>query len=1032
MPQRLTIHEAAANRCPPDGFGHPAVTAEMILQSARSNSAPLPPQYFGNAGDVIATFARTPQGRQRDVDFFRPRRVIHPSACSVDTRPEAGDRTTPGHRQVRTGLSPKVILGSLPCVQQENRIQILVLGPVEVVARDQAVRLSRLQRHVIAGLTVDCGRVLSVERLADSLWGEQQPSNARNRVQALVSSLRRQLGDGVIITHPTGYSINVDAIFVDAVQFEEELDRGRTTNDLGVLNSGLARWRGPAFDSISDTHVDAAARRFDELRIQAVEALIEIRLANGCHVDVIPDLAGTLATHPFRERLRGQLMTALYRCGRTNDALETYRQGYELVATELGVDPGPELQALHRAMLAGDPSLLTPKTASSSPAVNQLPPATPTFVGREPELALIASALTMDRPAAGPAIVAIAGMGGLGKTSLAVRAARQSIDEFPSGCLFFDLRGADANPVEPHIVLGTFLRALGVPGPEVPHDSDERLGLYRSVTSAQRLLIVLDNAAGESQVRPLLPGGGGCAVIITSRPVLSALDGCLHIDPPLFSDRESVSLIKVLVGPERLDGQRLALHDLARACSGMPLAVRIVAARLAAQRHLQPQQLATALGETRSRLHELRAGDLCVGASLQLSYERLAFENARLLPLLGRLWHSEFSAWTCSVLLDSAEIGAAAQLRLLVDAQLVTPIDSSRYGLHDLVQIFAANVSVDDDHWHSVEKRVADSYLATIEASCDLVSGGRHRYGLATRSISSRHSVQFDEVKQAFAWFDTECAALVGTVDRLHSSGRLQETWQLAYNLAAFFKPRHRPDEWLQTHQAGLASAQSLGDPTAEARIRESLGSAHREQRRYVEAQRETSAALVINIGHGDEYGAGRCHDLLGGILAMSREFAAAEDHHRQALATVAYATDPRNEANCRNSLGAIYGKLGRLEEAVHEFGFVLKVAEDAADLELRCRAHHNLARAQRLLGNHVLATEHAHRQVELVEATEHKWRVARAWEALGDCLSYLDVAAARDAWNRALVVFEEIGDPHAEIVRQDIATGRPILDDRR
>jgi len=390
--------------------------------------------------------------------------------------------------------------------------------------------------------------------------GDEQPRDGRNRIQALVSSLRRLLCEDAILTRPPGYCLNLERVACDSDLFERDLPHPVK------LERALSLWRGTAFSGVRDPRIDLAAGRLEELRLEATERLFELRLESGRPGDIVPELTGLLAEHPFRERLRALLMTALHRHGRTSDALNLYREGYRLHVDELGVEPGPQLRELHRSILSGEPAAVP---ARQRRTLNQLPPATPHFTGREREAAMLVAHL--QKPS-GPSVIAINGMGGLGKTSLAVHAARAALPSYPDGCLFADLRGVDASPADPFLVMGALVRALGGTGVTVPDDLDERLGL--------------------------------------------------------FDDDSSVALLRAIAGEAKVSGEPQATPRLAALCSGLPLAVRIVGSRVVQQADAPLAALVDRLADERARLGELTAGDREVRAVLAMSHERLDAEAA--------------------------------------------------------------------------------------------------------------------------------------------------------------------------------------------------------------------------------------------------------------------------------------------------------------------------------------------------------------------------------------------------------------------
>ncbi|HVQ94125.1 MAG TPA: AfsR/SARP family transcriptional regulator, partial [Mycobacteriales bacterium] len=392
-------------------------------------------------------------------------------------------------------------------------MEFLLLGPLQVWQHRQRVVLGGPQpAKALAALLLADGRVVALAALVDALWDGEPPPTATHQVHKLIAGLRRKL-PGLIVTDPPGYRIRLEQATVDLARFAELVATPTVPN----LTAALDLWRGPALSGIDSRALRAAAAALDERRLAAVETLTDLRLAAGEAVAVAAELPAVIASHPLRETLRRQLMTALYQSGRQAEALSAYADTRALLAEELGLDPGPELARLQERMLRADPAL----RPAGSKALCTLPYDLPDFAGRAADLRRLV--------AAGPAVVisAIDGMAGIGKTALAVHAAYQLAERYPDGQLFCDLHAhtPGAPPVEPAVALDRLLRMVGVPAETIPDGLDERSARWRAELAGRRMLVVLDNAAAAAQVRPLLPGSPGCLVLLTSRRRLGGLDG---------------------------------------------------------------------------------------------------------------------------------------------------------------------------------------------------------------------------------------------------------------------------------------------------------------------------------------------------------------------------------------------------------------------------------------------------------------------------------------------------------------------------
>ena len=451
-------------------------------------------------------------------------------------------------------------------------MEFRLLGPLTVRSGTAIVQVPRgKQRAVLAALLLNANRVVPVEDLAETLWGSDPPPSARVTIQNYVMRLRKALGDTSecpISTQPPGYLIRVDAGDLDVARFEARLTAARAAARDGSWDTAasearaaLALWRGePLADVDSELLAQREVTRLAELRLQALEARIDADLHLGRNAEVIVELRHLAECHPLREHLRGLLMLACYRDGRQAEALAAYADARRVLVGELGAEPGTGLRELHQRILAADPALELPQVErpaadGAEPVVpRQLPAAVRHFTGRALELALLTGWVDQagqERPGT-VVISAIGGTAGVGKTALAVHWAHQVADRFPDGQLYVNLRGYDTDgPVPAADALAGFLRALGVPGQDIPADADERAARYRSLLAGRRILMVLDNAGSVDQVRPLLPATPGCAAVVTSRDSLAGLvarDGAYRLDLDLLPLPDAIGLLRALIG----------------------------------------------------------------------------------------------------------------------------------------------------------------------------------------------------------------------------------------------------------------------------------------------------------------------------------------------------------------------------------------------------------------------------------------------------------------------------------------------------
>ncbi|MFG1682659.1 BTAD domain-containing putative transcriptional regulator [Nonomuraea sp. NPDC049269] len=589
----------------------------------------------------------------------------------------------------------------------DHVLKIGLLGAVRAWRGHQEIPLGPpRQRAVLALLALEAGRAVSVERLIEGLWGERAPAGARGMVQGYVSRLRPALARaGVTIAYyPRGYLLVLAAEQVDVHEFRIAVARARTMETDEAQAAGLRRaltlWRGEPLTGVSGGGLlDRLRDALGEERLAITEECLNVETRAGRHAGLVPELTGLVAEHPFREGLVGLLMLALCRAGRRVDALEQYERTRRRLIEELGLDPGPELLQLRQRILRGNvftvrsPGLSAP--AETEPEVSavpsQLPPKPGQFTGRAAELGLLDSVATGGDTVG---IAMITGAGGVGKTALALHWGHRIRSRFPDGQLYVNLHGhSPERPLRPIEALGQFLRGLGVPAERVPVTEEEASAAYRSLLADRRILVILDDAGSEEQIRPLLPGGRRCAAVITSRDRLAGLvarDGAVPVPLGMLAPDEAGLLFGRLLGGERLAAERDAARELARACGYLPLALRIAAAGILGR------PCAGIAGQVR-RLTMTRLSSLAVGGdphaavrgAFDLSYHRLDPPSRRLFRLLGLIPGPTFTAEAAAALSGAPLAETDHLLCRLAAAHLIEEGDPGRYTFHDLMREYA-------------------------------------------------------------------------------------------------------------------------------------------------------------------------------------------------------------------------------------------------------------------------------------------------------------------------------------------------------
>lgn len=580
-----------------------------------------------------------------------------------------------------------------------------ILGPLDVRVGLREVRIpAGRQQTTLALLLLNRGNVVGIDRLVDTVWTEPPPT-AVNQIAICVSRLRAALaGAPVITTVAPGYrlvpelvTLDIDTVDAYAAAAEEMVLTGDGRAAVDHLREAVGLWRGSVLEGMGSAALRPVVARWDERRLTLTERYLELELEHDGVEAAIGELTALVAAHPLRERLRCLLMSALYRGGRQSDALAVFRAARDLLIEQVGVEPGPELRAMHEAILRGTlPDPETEPRAAVPPAParpRMLPHDLPDFTGRTDRVRELREELS---PASRTdlAMIAVSGPGGVGKTALAVRVAHTVAEEFPDGQLYADLGGLGRAPREPREVLGHFLRHLGADRAVIPRGEEERAAMYRHLLAGRRVLVVLDNAHDETQVQPLLPGDGPAAALITSRFRLTGLSGAAHVELGAFTERQAVALLTRTLSAGRVAAEPAQAVRLAELCDRLPLALRIAASRLAAKPHWTLADLAERLSDDRRRLDELTHGSLAVRSSIALSYRALRPDAARLFRCLGLLSVPDFAASLAGPLLDAPSEDAADLMEQLVDARLLEAAGRDvtgrlRYRFPNLVRVYA-------------------------------------------------------------------------------------------------------------------------------------------------------------------------------------------------------------------------------------------------------------------------------------------------------------------------------------------------------
>ncbi|MET7287892.1 BTAD domain-containing putative transcriptional regulator [Streptomyces sp. NPDC005573] len=838
-----------------------------------------------------------------------------------------------------------------------------VLGPVRAWQGGEPLRTgSPQQRALLAALLLREGRTATAAELIDALWGGEPPSQALAALRTYASRLRKVLGPGVLVSESGGYAVRglgdgaLD--LTSAQELTARAEKARGGGDLGRarehLNGALALWDGETLAGIPGPYADTQRVRLEEWRLQLLESRLDMDLEQGCHAESVSELTALTAAHPLRERLRELLMLALYRSGRQAEALAVYADTRRLLAEELGVDPRPGLRELQEGILRADAGLAEPSAPATRPSVvqvrpAQLPASVPDFTGRSSFVSELSEVLSAEAEAEGGrvmAVSALAGIGGVGKTTLAVHVAHRARPAFPDGQLYVDLQGAGPSPAEPETVLGSFLRALGTPDSAVPDSLEERAALYRSVLDGRRVLVLLDNARDAAQVRPLLPGAEGCAALVTSRVRMTGLAGAHLVDLDVMSPEEALALFTRIVGGERMAAEREASLDVVAACGFLPLAIRIAASRLAARRTWTVAVLAAKLADERRRLDELQAGDLAVEATFELGYGQLEPAQARAFRLLGLADGPDLSLAAAAAVLDLPAEEAEDLLESLVDTSLLESAAPGRYRFHDLVRLYARACAERDEQppgeREAALSRLLDFYLATAA----------HVYGIerpGDRLVdhlapTSYRGLRFRSRAEALDWLFAEAQPLLACAQQQQRDGRLRRAVDLLWAAKDLAESGANGKQYESAALALRDAARAIGDVRAEGRARTALSNVHLAAGRYSEADEEARRAIELAHTVADTTPLSWASTDRG-IIALNR------GRYEEAERLLTTARDGyRADGNLSGEAGALCN-LAQLHQRMNRAHSAIALARQGVEIYQRLETNLRLSNARYSLG---------------------------------------------------------------------------------
>ncbi|GHJ37053.1 BTAD domain-containing putative transcriptional regulator [Streptomyces sp. TS71-3] len=917
---------------------------------------------------------------------------------------------------------------------QLSGIRFLVLGPLEAWEGERRIHLGGVvNERVLAVLLLEAGRVVPIFRLVQAVWSETPPVTASHQIRKAVAELRRRIPDGsdLINTEPSGYRMTLQEWQLDLSLFTAREESARQALAVGAraeaaeqLDEALTLWRGPVLPDTGSATIDAAAAVLEERRLTATETLFDLRLSRGEAAGIIGELRGVVAAHPYRESVRRQLLLALYRAGRQAEAIDEYANARKLLSDELGIDPGPELSALYESILRKSPELTLSQELDEAAGRRAVPRAEPAteppctlpydlgdFTGRQEEVSRLLEEAA-GSPGRFPRIVVIDGMGGSGKTTLAVHVAHRMADQYPDGQLYLDLRGysLDEEAVSLSTALDTLLRVLGLSGNDIPDDVGGRLALWRVFTSQFRLLLILDNAANRDLVRQLMPPSQDSFVMVTSRSPLVELDGAERLSLGMLPEKDSIELLSRSIGATRAGAEADATAELARLCGYLPLALRIASARLRKRRHWTVRYLVERLRNDGHRLDELHSGDLSVAAALTMSYESMQPQLRSGFQLLSLHPGPDFDVVSAAALLGTDLTGAEETLEYLLDAHLLQQYDQGRYSFHNLVRAFAQTLPRHPAE-QEVVKRLVRQYFAFVERACDTLYPGRVDYGEAHPSGAGVVLPDLTTPERALAWFDNEQPRITGIIDLAFRHGLHRQATRIGRSLCFYLHDQSYFEQFEAVAGTAVEAARAGGDPELLCVSLTNLAVAYWQRDQYQDGVASLEEALKTAAGLNDSRAEGACLSRLSVFHTSLGNFGSALRYLTQAVRTHNETGSLREEAEALANLCHVTESLGRYTESVNAGRRAVALARETGARGVETTGLANLSLAHLGQGDPAAARDCLTRAHALCEEMRVPARTSLVLTNLARFhLDAGDLADASDHAARALLLARDIG----------------------
>jgi DNA-binding SARP family transcriptional activator len=813
-----------------------------------------------------------------------------------------------------------------------------------------------------------------VEVLAAKVWDGDPPPSATATLRNYVKQLRRLLGPAAprLETTAAGYRLNADAQESDLLTLLQQRDEAEVAARSGdwdrmeqLCDQALSLWRGPALVDIACPALHREeVPQLDRIYMQMHELKVEAGLRLGHEHQLIEPLYRLVDQHPLHERFHAQLMISLASVGRRAEALEAYRTARRILVDELGIEPGPELQAAQREILSttaappDNPAQSHGVPAQPQDVPRQLPVGIGNFTGRHAELDTLldlgSAPVTASRAPGTALIAAIDGMAGVGKTALAVMAAHRLADRFPDGQLFIDLHGYTQGyePRSAGEALEMLLRALDVSPQRIPHDVDERAALYRQTLAGSRTLVLLDNAQSAAQVRPLLPASEGCLVLVTSRRRLKGLDEAYPVPLDVLPHADALALLHTVTGDRGVPADDGALAEVAEACGRLPLALRIAAALLRHRPTWTLQHLADLLREQDQRIAALADGERDLGVVFDLSYAHLTTAQQHLFRHLGLVPGPDLDAYAAAALTNNDHRAATRLLEDLVDHNLLIQHTHGRYRLHDLLRVHARALTIDEstNDRRAALERLLDYYQHTANrADATITPYPRPTPQGSVPACQPR----LPDQSAAWAWLRTERPNLLACLRQCADDDHDRCTVVLTHGLATLLLTDGPWTDATTLHSSAAKAAEKVGDRAGRASALFYLGDIRLLTGDYQGAARDFHQSLQLCRDVGDRRGQANALNYLGYVRTLTGDHLGAAADLLDALRMYRETGERLGQANALTRLGTARGKAGDYSAALRDLQAALQISRDIDDRRGQAFALANIAETRLRTGDH-------------------------------------------------------------------------------